>query len=116
MNDWISTPFSVPGRLLTPFSTPDSRTLRQNGALLPGWLLARCALLSSAFGSAGAMKPTGAPTRGADADAVAAASCASALQGSASAPHSAIAKPAINREAGIGSGVRMACVSGVQRT
>src|SRR3954447_20429094 len=50
---WISTPVSAPGRFVTPGVIPDWRTPRQNGALLPGWLFARCALLSSGFGSGG---------------------------------------------------------------
>ena len=51
---WISTPCSAPGKLLMPFCTPESCTARQKGALLPGWLFERWALLSSACGSAGA--------------------------------------------------------------
>src|SRR5215212_1815762 len=48
---WISTPCSAPGRFVTPGVVPDSRTPRQNGALLPGWVFARCALVSAGVGS-----------------------------------------------------------------
>ena len=49
---WISTPRSPIWRLLTePGALPESCTPRQNGALLPGWLRARCALLSPGCGS-----------------------------------------------------------------
>src|SRR5664279_2766821 len=49
---WISMPRSPACRLLTePGARPDSCTPRQNGALLSGWLRARCALLSPGCGS-----------------------------------------------------------------
>src|SRR4051794_17535145 len=49
---WISTPGSPSCRLLTvPGPRPESCTPRQNGALLSGWLRARCALLSVGCGS-----------------------------------------------------------------
>src|SRR6185295_12750049 len=49
---WISTPFSGPGSAMTPGWLPELRTPRQNGALLPGWLIARCALVSLGCGRA----------------------------------------------------------------
>ena len=56
MIGWISTPRSPICRLLTePGALPESCTPRQNGALLPGWLRARCALLSPGCGSGSAV-------------------------------------------------------------
>src|SRR3982750_1082180 len=53
---WISTPRSPSCRLLTvPGPRPESCTPRQNGALLSGWLRARCALVSVGCGSGGAV-------------------------------------------------------------
>ena len=80
---WIKTPFSAPGMDVKPGWVPDSRTARHTGALLPGCVLLRSALLSSALGSAGATKPAGGPflmPAGAAAGAVAGASgiCAQA--------------------------------------
>src|SRR6187551_1916644 len=49
---WISTPRSPICRLLTlPGTAPESWTPRQNGALLSGWLRARCAFVSVGCGS-----------------------------------------------------------------
>src|SRR2546423_9048505 len=64
---WISTPFSAPGRLPMPGLLPESCTPRQNGALLPGWVFARTALVSSGLGSGAAAVLAGAAKRGAGA-------------------------------------------------
>src|SRR5690242_5858243 len=49
---WTRTPRSPWSRLLTvPGTWPESWTPRQNGALLSGWLRARCALVSVGCGS-----------------------------------------------------------------
>ena len=79
---WISTPFSAPGSVLKPSFSPELRTPRQNGALLPGCVFARCALVSFGCGSGGATKPAGGPFIAADAGAEAAC-CAEAAQHSA---------------------------------
>src|SRR5688572_27996228 len=65
VNFCTSTPISLPGSEEYPSLSAESRTARQNGALLPGWLLARSALVSSGFGNAGAVKLGGAPAAGA---------------------------------------------------
>jgi hypothetical protein len=60
VSSWTSTPFSPACMLLTePGVVPELRTPRQNGALLPGWVLARAALVSFGCGSAraGALAP-----------------------------------------------------------
>src|ERR1019366_5231347 len=60
---WIRTPRSPTCRLLTvPGVRPESRTPRQNGALLPGWLRPRCAFVSPGCGSVAATPPPAAAT------------------------------------------------------
>ena len=68
VNGWISGSPALPGTLLV--APLESRTERQNGALLPGCVLPRWAFDSSGLGSAGATKPAGGPAL------LAAASCA----------------------------------------